>query len=508
MNFSDLKMLNAWQTRRLPEPGQPAGYAALIQVYGVSVPVPRNLRAIGQHHRTVEADGWTLMTPRHAPEATLEGHLTFALKYEGLDLALLKALFVAVGPTAMKELVQRTPTGVYSRRLWFLYEWLLGAELELPDATQGRYVDALDESLQIGVEGSRSKRHRVNNNLPGSRGFCPLVFRSPILTSYLQMNLADQAKEVVGRVPRDLLARAAAFLLVQDSRASFSIENETPSAGRLQRWSQAVAQAGRRDLDLEELERLQRLVVEGRFVKLGLRQEGGFVGEHDRSTRMPIPVHISAAHDDLASLTDALCEFERVYCDLCDPVLAAAVLAFGFVYIHPFEDGNGRIHRYLIHHVLSRRGFHPKGIVFPVSSAILDRIEDYREVLESYSERLLPVIEWEPTQSMNLKVKNDTADWYRYFDATPHVEFLFACVEQTIAKDLPAETDFLKRYDRFAEGINQIVDMPVNLINLLFNFLKQHEGVLSKRALKGEFAELTTAEVNSIQALYAEVFSG
>lgn len=42
----------------------------------------------------------------------------------------------------------------------------------------------------------------------------------------------------------------------------------------------------------------------------------------------------------------------------------------------------------------------------------------------------------EPTQSMNLKVKNDTADWHRYFDATPHVEFLFGCVEQTIAKDL------------------------------------------------------------------------
>jgi hypothetical protein len=36
-----------------------------------------------------------------------------------------------------------------------------------------------------------------------------------------------------------------------------------------------------------------------------------------------------------------------------DPVVAAAILAFGFVYIHPFEDGNGRIHRYLIHHVLA-----------------------------------------------------------------------------------------------------------------------------------------------------------
>lgn len=36
-----------------------------------------------------------------------------------------------------------------------------------------------------------------------------------------------------------------------------------------------------------------------------------------------------------------------------DPVLAAGI-AFGFVFIHPFEGGNGRIHRYLIHHVLAK----------------------------------------------------------------------------------------------------------------------------------------------------------
>jgi Fic family protein len=39
-----------------------------------------------------------------------------------------------------------------------------------------------------------------------------------------------------------------------------------------------------------------------------------------------------------------------------DAVIAAAMLAFGFVYVHPLEDGNGRIHRYLIHHILTGRG--------------------------------------------------------------------------------------------------------------------------------------------------------
>ena len=49
-----------------------------------------------------------------------------------------------------------------------------------------------------------------------------------------------------------------------------------------------------------------------------------------------------------------------------DPVIASAFLAFGFVYIHPYEDGNGRLHRYLIHHVLATRGFNPPEVMFPV----------------------------------------------------------------------------------------------------------------------------------------------
>src|SRR5690348_9874425 len=117
--------------RRLPETGTPAGYAALIDAYKLAVPVPRTLSAIGTRHRLIEQAGWRLYTPRHKPPATLEGHLTFALKYEGLDLALLKRLFLAVGPADIEAIVRVTPTGSYARRLWFLYEWLIGRQLDL-----------------------------------------------------------------------------------------------------------------------------------------------------------------------------------------------------------------------------------------------------------------------------------------------------------------------------------------------------------------------------------------
>lgn len=35
-----------------------------------------------------------------------------------------------------------------------------------------------------------------------------------------------------------------------------------------------------------------------------------------------------------------------------DPLVAAACVSFGFVLIHPFMDGNGRLSRFLFHHQL------------------------------------------------------------------------------------------------------------------------------------------------------------
>lgn len=491
----------------LPEKATPAGYAALIDAYGLKVPFPLTLSAISERHRARTEDGWRILTPRHAPSADLAGHLTFALKHEGLELAVLKRLFAAVPPGEVESLVRAKPTGSYARRIWFLYEWLMGAQLNLPDAEAGAYVPAVDEEQQFAVAGENSSRHRVRNNLPGTAAFCPMVYSTPTLDEFAAMDLAQKARAAVAGVPRDLLARTAAFLLLKDSKSSYAIEGEHPPHNRIERWGRAIGEADRRPIDLDELLRLQAIVIgDARFVQLGLRKEGGFVGEHDRDSRLALPEHISARPEDLRSLIDGMTAFDRGPVQSMDAVIAAAVLAFGFVYIHPFQDGNGRVHRYLIHHVLAERGFNPPGVVFPVSAAILERIDDYRATLESYSKRLLPMIEWEPTPDGNVRVLNDTADFYRYFDATPHAEFLYACVRKTIDEDLPRETAFLARYDQFRSRVGALIDMPDRTIDLLFRFLQQNGGKLSERARAGEFAKLTDAEVGAVEEGYAELF--
>lgn len=487
-----------------------AGYAAIIAGNNLPVPTPDYLCAIGPKHKRYEVGRWRMFTPRHKPEDSLPGHLTFALKHEGLDLGVLKALFERTEPERIADIVRAEPTGAYSRRIWFLYEWLCNEVLDIEDASQGNFVALISDALQYPGPSRISRRHRVRNNLPGTQEFCPLIRRTEKLDHYIALNLSQAALDHIGKTHADLLSRAAAFLLLKDSKASYTIEGETPPHNRIERWGKIIGEAGQRRLSIEELEQLQRIVIaDNRFMIPGCRVEGGFVGDHDRATGMPIPVHVSARPQDLERLLTGLVQtYQLLGQSEFGPVLTAALIAFGFVFIHPFEDGNGRIHRYLFHHVLAEKGFVSKGLVFPVSAVILDRLDDYRKTLEHYSKPRLDLIEWRPTEKGNVEVLNETIDLYRYFDATRQAEFLFECVEETVNKTLPDEVNYLKKYDLMNDFIKNYIDMPDKLVDLLIRFLAQNNGKLSKRALNREFSKLTKAEVGAIERKYEQIFHG
>lgn len=496
--------------RPLHEPASPVGYAGLIRLYDLQLPLPPRLAAVAERHHPRSSPEWLLVTPRHRPEETLAGQLEFALKWEGVDLGVINALTKIVPPAEFETLIQATPTGSYARRIWFLYEWLTGQTLALPNAGKVRAVPVLNPAQQFALsKGATSTRHRVIDNLPGTRAFSPLVRRTQALNTVASKQLNRRAREVLGRTHGDVIARAAAFLLLSDSRSSFDIEGERPSRQRTARWAQAIGQAGARPLSLDELERLQQIVIgDARFVHLGLREDGGFVGDRDRLTQEPLPEHISARAKDLRDLLTGVVDYvSRAVAGGLDPVVAAATAAFGFVYIHPFEDGNGRLHRWLIHHALAIAGYNPSGVVFPVSAAILRELDTYKRVLESYSKPLLPYINWEPTERGNVNVLNETAQYYRYFDATAHAEFLYECVATTVERDLPDEVAYLEGYDRFAARVQLIVDLPARMVELLHGFLQQGRGHFSKRSRQKEFGSLTEDEVSNIEALYAECFT-
>jgi len=493
---------------KAPEEGNLVGYGALIEFYNLAVPIPNQLALISTKKRKYNTPNWMVFTPRYQPEESLYKQLVFALKYEGVNLLVLKKLFELVPKQEIEGIIKSEALGIYSRKIWFLYEWLFQAKLNIEYLESGNYVPLLDTSIQYGIEGVRSPRHRIINNLPGNPNFCPLIFKTEKLEQHIQSNLTSKKNTFLNSIHKDILQRTSAFLLLKDSKASFTIEGENPSNNRAMRWGKAIGQAGQKALSKEELIRLQQIVIENsRFIEMGFRKEGGFVGEYDRTTGEPIPEHISAKQDDLIPLMDGLLATNEVLQDeTYDAVLAAAAIGFGFVFIHPFVDGNGRLHRYIIHHVLTKKQFTQQGLIFPVSASILDSIDDYRKVLESYSHPLLDHIEWKETKDHNVEVTNNTIDLYRYFDATKQAEFLYDCVEDTLVRVIPEEVNYLQKYDEFKRYLDNHYEMPDKLVAILVRFLEQNQGGLSKRALKKEFAVLEDIEVNDIEKMYASIF--
>jgi hypothetical protein len=485
-----------------------AGYAYLINSYELGVPVPMILSAIGRKHKKYETDHWRVLTPRHRPEDSLYGHLTFALRYEGIDLSVLSALFGKIPKTEIETIIKNKPAGSYARRIWFLFEYLTGDIFHIPDLSQRSYIDLLDSKIQYSGPSRPSKRHCINNNLPGVKAFCPLIRRTEKLDALNAQNLSEEAQKSVGAIHPDILMRAASFLLLKDSKASYAIEGETPPHNRAERWGRIIGQAGKSPLSRDEFERLQKeVIVDSRFIQMGYRSEGGFIGSHDRSTNTPIPSHISAKPQDLDTLIEGLIETAALLKDSdFPPVLAATLIAFGFVFIHPFEDGNGRLHRYLLHHVLIETGFTPEGLVFPVSSVILKRITDYKATLEIYSSSRSFFIKWRATDKGNIEVLNETIDLYRFFDATPQAEFLYECVYETITKALPDEVKYLQHYDEMKAFVNNYIDMPDRTADLLIRLLHQNDGKFSHRARNKEFSDLSDKEVQVFESKFAEVF--
>lgn len=511
MNSVNISITSSvFQEKTIPITGKIVGYTALISYYELDMPYPDIFVLVANNNKKKNSDGWKVLPAIYQPEETLYKQILFALKHEGVNLLFFKKLFQKVERKIIIDWIINEPTSIYVRKIWFLYEFLMQSNLPLNDAdTKIKYTPLLDEKIQFGITTYiKSGRHRIINNLPGTVDFCPLIFKTEKLEAKIKATISDKNKGYLSDIHKDVLQRASSFLLLKDSKASFTIENENPGNTRAMRWGKAIGQAGGKQLSIEELIRLQQIVIENsRFMEMGLRKKGGFVGEHDRITGEPIPDHISANAKDLEKLVTGLLAANILMQDPAyDAVLAAATIAFGFVFIHPFVDGNGRLHRYIIHHILATKEFTKQGVIFPVSASILDHIEEYRKTLEGYSHPLLSHIQWKETQDHNVEVLNDTIDFYRYFDATKQAEFLYDCVQDTIERIIPQEVSYLQKYDEFKKHLDNTYEMPDNMVALLVRFLEQGAGILSKRALKKEFSVLKETEIKDIENNYNDIF--
>ena len=427
-------------------------------------------------------------------------HIRFALRHEPVDLGVMVAALKVIEPAELEAWVRAEPTGAFSRRTWFFYETFTGRTLDVDDVRTGNYVAALDPNKHIVTERRDSPRHRVINNLLGGPDLCPTVRRTPRLVEQMNLRVDDEARALLESYAPEILARAVNYLYTKETRSSFAIEGETPSAKRTERFVAALKAASEFDpSDMMALVRLQGDIVDPRYAAADWRKFQNFVGSTVRGYREEVHF-ICPRPEDVPGLMDAwMASTRRIIEGRVDPVVAAAVSAFAFVLIHPFEDGNGRIHRFLMHHVLAKRGYSPPDVIFPVSAAILRDRRSYDEVLEAFSRPLFEFIQWRWTAERGIVVGNDTSDLYRYFDATPFVEYLYDRVADTVRRDLKDELGFIATFDRAFEAAREIVDMPDRRASLFVRLCMQNDGRLSATK-RGQFPELDDSEIAAMEA--------
>ncbi len=461
-------------------------------------------------HTEIQADTEVaLFETKYRPEATLIGDLQFALRYEGINLELLALLFAKTGKTQVQSWLKAQPESAYARRAGFLYEWLTGRALSASIPAKAAYVPALDETLQFGrAGGKRNSKFRVVDNLPGTPRFCPLVRKTAYLRAMVDKDLRRRTRETLAKYDTDLLRRAAAFLYLKETHSSFEVERDKPSPDRARRFVDLLREA-ERDVPLSEdrLVELQNAVVDARFHESSYRTMQNWVGR-DLGYRKKVdfvPARPADLPDLMAGLVD-LSEIFRAQPDAIDAIVAAASLAFGFVFAHPFMDGNGRLHRYLIHEVLSMSGFTPKGIVLPVSAVILANLDDYVRVLERFSRPMIARTKYDPDIPGARATGND-ALYFRFFDATDQASFLYQSLERTVMHDLAQEIDFLLEFDISRARLGPLLDWPAHSLDLFIRVVHQNAGALSKTKRQSHFPWMTDEEVARGEAIVAEAFA-
>lgn len=453
--------------------------------------------------------------------------LKFSLRYEPVELGLLKAAFRAIGPAPLIDWIKAEPSGQFSRRAWFFYEWLLEERLELPDASLGRIVPALSPEKQIGRAGTLSRRHRVNDNLLGTPLLCPAVRTTALLREFQGLDLAKEARQIVEAADPAILIRAVDYIYHKETRSSFALEHEEIATNRAALFIQALRQRTGRDLMREgDQTALRNLIIgDSRYAEQGWRQEQNYIGEGLRTAHFekvhfipPRPEDVRGMMTGLSDIITFANQEPSVWFSPVDiatateqnstpsitaPVIAA-ILGFSFVFIHPFLDGNGRMHRLIIHDVLERFGFTPHDIMIPISAVMLRDRRAYDAALERFSDKIMPCIDWTWRDAgdggCEVMVHNDTADLYRYFDATPQVEYLYGCLRDAIRIDLKNELDYLARFDRGVRTLLEHSAMPDRKAQRFVNLLLQN-GRLGAAKRLSQFSELTEAEIDRLETV-------
>jgi len=437
-------------------------------------------------------------------------HFEFALKYDDVQMSFYQAVLKCIPKTDIVEYMKSAPSSKYARKIGFWYEFLTGERLPIKDRPSINYVDLIDSKRHFTGVLIKNTRWRINNNLLGDVGFCPTIKKTDAIIKALDLDYPEMLRELSRNYSPDILNRANNYLYKKETRSSYQIEKEEPTPERIERFVGLLSNAGKKDikdiLSEQSLVMLQNQIVDSRFAATSFRDFQNYIGQttwnYDEIIHYvcPPPEFLS---DLMKDLLNSAIKMEGV-----NPIVRAAAIAFGFVFIHPFEDGNGRIHRFLIHDFLSRDNFLPTGMIIPVSAHMINNLKLYDEALEAYSKPIMQIIKYTKDKKQKLIVSNpsEVEGYYRFPDLTAQTEYLCTVIKTAISQDLPNELNFMQNYDEAKELMKQRVDIPDKLIDSFIRFTHQNNGIFPKRR-RNTFRMLKDDEIEALQSIFQDVFS-
>lgn len=457
------------------------GYAHLIEALRLcSTPLrrPASIKPVTR----LDVIGDCLAVPaRLAPAADdLLGHILFAIKNEGINLCLLaQALPQIAADSLLTELAQK-PSSAFIRKACFLWEAFTGQQLATELCGRGNAVPLFDPERYVTGPNVRNSRWRIDFNGLGNLYYCASVERTPELQALLQRNILQSANDFIASLPPLMMDRAISWAYLHETRDSYAIERESPSEGKAQRFMQLLRQAHeQRPLTEEYLVSLQNATLSNPYdLAAAFRHQqnhlsNGLRGSAGVSYVPPEP-------ELCRELMEALMAFANGPARQVDPLIAATIISFGFVFLHPFMDGNGRLSRFLIHHSLCQSGALQHGLLLPVSVAMKREEARYLQTLQGFSRpaREFWTVEWQDAEAFSFQFNGHPA-LYRYWDASDCALFLLEMTQSALEVELRSETEFLGRYDRILAQVNQHYDVRGSLLSKLVMMCLDNGGTLS-----------------------------
>lgn len=498
----------------------PIGAAWLIRYANISLAFPIYISSSIGGRRQTYKDGniiHNVYQESARPLDNVSAHLQFHIRHEVISLELLARLFEKIGANDVQTWVNSEPTGSYARRTAFLYEWLMDEALEVPDKLGGNYVDALDDQKLVASSPNhviKNARWRINDNLAGTRNFCPMLVKTEAFKQALALDIANMVDKLKDEFGQDLLMRASVWMTLRESKASFAIEGEGKELKRIERFADVMARRtgkGTIPLDPSQLAELQQEILGSKTVvqHYGLRQSPVFVSQTQINGFKEIVHYIAPPSDDIAAKLAGLQAFMKKT-EGQSALMRSAVASFAFVYIHPLADGNGRIHRFLINDVLRRDQVIHEPIILPISQAIAEHASDrhaYNQILDRVSEPIMAQIrdhyEFDKQtitypdgirSNLNFESSHLIQPAWRFMDLSPHVQYLSILIAHVIEKEMHAESQYLKRHDHARREIKEIFEMPNSYADRIIRSMLQNKGIKSNKLLK-EYPFLANDEI-------------